>query len=170
MRGGNGMKYAGVVLCGLIFISGCGRMTKIPQGEKMVRQVFTVELSKDAIYDRALEWCAKKYVSLNDAIVIKDREKGKIIGKGMGKYSEYFNFLVDRRFGYNFTIEVKEHKYRVTFDNFIVYYNERDIRAGAAEYEFETNKIRNELVPLLENLRDFISRGVSEEKKIEEEW
>ena len=159
------------LIVGLIFFLGCGRLVKVPEKERMIQQVFKVQLSKDEIYDRALEWCAKKYVSINDAVVVKDREKGKIIGKGMGKYSEYFDFLVDRQFGYTFTIEARENKYRVTFGNYIVYYNEREHRSGPAEYKFEINKINKELGKLFDTIREFVSSGVAgTDKKKEEEW
>jgi len=164
------MKYVNMILFGLIVFSGCTKFVKATEQERMLRQVVEIQLSKDVIYDRALEWCAKKFGSLNDAIVVKDREKGKIISKGTGKYSEYLDFLVDRQFGYTLVIEIKENRYRVTFDNFIVNYNERDLRSNPAEYQFETAKIRAQLEKFLESLRDYISRGVSVDTKKEEEW
>ena len=164
------MKYMNMVLLGLIVFSGCNKFVKASEHERMIRQVFTIQLSRDMIFDRALEWCAKKYGSINDVIIVKDREKGKIISKGTGKYSEYLDFLVDRQFGYTLIIEIKENRYRVTFDNFIVNYNERDLRSNPAEYQFEIDKIKVQLEKLSENLRDYISRGVSGEMKKEEEW
>jgi len=136
----------------------------------MIQQVFTVQLSRDGIFDRALEWCAKKTVPGKEAVIMKDREKGKIIARGSAKYSEFFDFLVDRRFGYTLTIEVKESRYRVTFDNFTVEYNERDLKSAPAEFQLEIDKIKTELGKTAEDLRDYISRDVKEETKKEEEW
>ena len=39
-------------------------------------------VSKDALYDRALEWMAKTYQSANDVVQIKDKEQGKLLAKG----------------------------------------------------------------------------------------
>jgi len=165
------MKYFAWVCIGLMAMAGCGRLVKVPEKERMVRQVVDIRLPKNEIYDRALEWCAKKLVNVNDDIVVKDREKGKIIAKGTGKYSEYFDFLVDRQFSYNLTIEARENRYRVTFDNFIVYYDERQIRSSPMEYKFEIDKIRKKLDGLTVGLREYVSRGVAEnEEKKEEEW
>lgn len=167
------MKLLPLVMLTIIALSGCGRLTRVPESDRMVRQVFTVQLSQDELFERALEWCAKKFVSINDAVVVKNKEKGKIIARGTGKYSEYFDFLVDREFSYNVTIEIKDGRYRVTFDNFIVYYDERQLKSSPATYQFEITKMRKTLDKLMEDLRDYIARGSTEkkgEKKQEEEW
>ncbi|OHD65721.1 MAG: hypothetical protein A2176_13890 [Spirochaetes bacterium RBG_13_51_14] len=165
------MKYIHLICIGVIALYGCGRLVKVQDQERMIRQVFSVKLSKDEIFDRTLDWCAKKFVTVNDAIVVKDKEKGKIIGKGVGKYSEYFDFLVDREFSYTITIEIKDNRYRVTFDNFVVYYDERQLTASRAEFKFEINKIRKQLEKNMEDLRDYVSSGAAEkEQKKVEEW
>ncbi len=164
------MKYMIIILSGLIIFAGCGRFVKIPEQDRMVRQIFTVPLSRDEIFDRALEWCVKKIAPAKGAAMVRDREKGKIIAKGSAKYSEFFDFLVDRKFGYVLTIEVKEGRYRVTFDNFAVEYNERELKSNQAEYQLEIDKIKTVLAKTAEDLRDFISREVKQEIKKEEEW
>ncbi|MBN2159860.1 MAG: DUF4468 domain-containing protein [Spirochaetes bacterium] len=165
------MKFLCPAVAVIVALSGCGRLIKVPEQERVIRQVFEVSSTKSEIYDRALEWCAKKLATVNDSIIVKDRGKGKIIGRGTGKYSEYFNFLVDREFSYNITIETKDNRFRVTFDNFIVYYDERQLKSTTAEFKFEIDKIRGKLEPLMENLRDYVSRGVkkNEDKKEEKE-
>jgi hypothetical protein len=171
VKGGFVMKYIAGMLIGLALLSGCGQLVKVPEKERMIRQVFEVQLPKNEIYDRALDWCAKKLVNVNDDIVVKDRDKGKIIAKGTGKYSEYFDFLVDRQFSYNLTIEIKDQRYRVTFDNFIVYYDERQIRSSPMEFRTEIDKIRKKMNGLMDSLREYVSRGVAgKEEKKEEEW
>lgn len=155
----------------ILILPGCGRMVKVPDQERMIRQVYSVGLTKDGIYDRALEWCANKLASVNDDIVVKDKEKGRIIAKGTGKYSEYFDFLVDREFSYTITIEAKDGRYRVTYDNFIVYYDERQLKSSKAEFKFEINKIKKQIDKLLVDLRDYVSGGMAEKEiKKEEEW
>ncbi len=156
----------------LLILPGCGRLVKVPDQERMIRQVYSIGLTRAEIYDRALEWCAKKLASVNDDIIVKDREKGRIIARGTGKYSEYFDFLVDREFSYTITIEAKDGRYRVTYDNFIVYYDERQLKSSKAEFKFEINKIRKQIDKLMEDLRDYVSSGASEKdiKKEEEAW
>jgi hypothetical protein len=168
------MRYTTLILAVVLLLPGCGRLVKVSDQDQMIRQIFTVELHRNDIYDRSLEWCARKLASVNDDIVVKDREKGRIIGKGTGKYSEYFDFLVDRQFSYTITIDIKEGRYRVTFDNFVVYYDERQIKASKAEFKFEIGKIRKQIDKLMEELRDYVSKGTTEKEKEtikkEEEW
>lgn len=164
------INYLACLLAGLTLLGGCS-LVKIPENERMIRQVVDVQLPKNEIFDRALDWCAKKLVNVNDDIVVKDRDKGKIIAKATGKYSEYFDFLVDRQFSYNITIEVKDNRYRVTLDNFIVYYDERQIRSSPMEYKSEFGKMRKRMSGLIDNLREYVSRGViDKDQKKEEEW
>jgi hypothetical protein len=166
------MKYLTIVILCIIALSGCGRLVKVPEQERIVRKVLEVQLPRDAIYDRALEWCAKKLANVNDDIVVKDKENGKIIAKGTGKYSEYFDFLVDREFSYNITIEVKDNRYRVTFDNFTIYYDERQIKSSQAEYKFEIDQMSKKMNKLMDDLRDYVSRGAVEKdtQKKDQEW
>jgi hypothetical protein len=166
------MKHVTLFILCAVALFGCGRLVKVPEQERMVRKVFEVQLSKNAIYDRALEWCAKKLSNVNDDIVVKDKENGKIIAKGTGKYSEYFDFLVDREFSYNVTIEVKDTRYRVTFDNFTIYYDERQMKSSQAEYKFEIDQMSKKLNKLMDDLRDYVSRGAiqKEKQKKDEEW
>lgn len=161
-----------LLVIAMLFLPGCGRMVKVPDQERVIRQVYSVSLARDEIYDRALEWCAKKLANVNDDIVVKDKEKGRIIARGTGKYSEYFDFLVDRQFSYSVTIEARDGRYRATFDNFIVYYDERQLKSSKAEFKFEINKIRKQIDKLLEDLRDYVTKGVKEKetRKEEEEW
>jgi hypothetical protein len=168
------MRYASIIVIMFMALPGCGRMVKVPDQERLIRQVYTVEMSRNEIYDRALEWCAKKLAGTSDDIVVRDREKGKIIGKGTGKYSEYFDFLVDREFSYNLTIEIKDGRYRVTYDNFTVYYDERQVKSSKAEFKFELNKIGKQVGKLMEDLHNYVAGGASgKEKDVnkkEEEW
>jgi hypothetical protein len=161
-----------VMVTVILLLPGCGRMVKVPDQERMIRQVYSVGLNKDEIYNRALEWCAKNLSSVNDDIIVKDKEKGKIIAKGTGKYSEYFDFLVDREFSFNISIEARDGRYRVTYDNFIVYYDERQLKSSRAEFKFEINKIKKQIDRQIEALRDYVARGTTEKeiKKEEEEW
>ncbi|TFH40621.1 MAG: DUF4468 domain-containing protein [Chrysiogenales bacterium] len=166
------MKRIHLLMIGVIVLSGCGRLVKVQENERTIRQVFSVQLSKDEIYDRSLEWSAKRLSRVNDDIVVKDREKGMIIARGTGVYSEYFDFLVDREFSYTLMIEAREGRYRITFDNFVVYYDERQLKSSTAIFKFEINKIRKQLDRLSDDLREYLAGKTADRKDegVEEEW
>lgn len=166
------MKNISLLLIGVIVMTGCGRMTRVPEEKRAIRKVFDVKLPKKEIYSRALEWCAKRFADVKEDVVVRDAEKGTIIARGTGKYSEYFDLLVDREFSYSMTIETKDNRYRVTFDNFTVYYDERQMKSGKAGYRFELDKIGKKLEKDMEGLREYITRGAAEKEKpkSDEEW
>ncbi|MBN1498043.1 MAG: DUF4468 domain-containing protein [Spirochaetes bacterium] len=167
------MKHISLLLMGIILMSGCGRMTRVPEDKRAIRKVFEVNLPRKEIYSRALEWCAKRFSDVKEDIVVRDAEKGTIIARGVGKYSEYFDLLVDREFSYSMTVETKDTRYRVTFDNFTVYYDERQMKSGKAEYRFELDKIAKKLERDMNGLHEYISRGATGEKdkqKSGEDW
>ena len=52
--------------------------------------IITVEgVEKDVLFDRIQEWFVKTYNSANDVIQIKDKENGKIMGKGVFSVNYY---------------------------------------------------------------------------------
>ena len=167
------MKWTLLLVLPMIALSGCGRLVKVPEDERMLRRVTAVALSKEEIYDRALEWCAKNLSRARDDIVVKDREGGRIVARGTGTYSEYFDFLVDREFTYSVTVEAREGRYRVTFENFVVYYDERQLKSSDASFRFEVERIRKKLEKLMADLEGYVAKGaasVGGEKPAEEEW
>lgn len=166
------MKHISLLLIGIIALSGCGRMTRVPEENRAIRKVFDVNLPKKEIYARSLEWCAKRFADVKEDVIVRDADKGTIIARGTGKYSEYFDILLDREFSYSMTIETKDKRYRVTFDNFTVYYDERQMKSGKAEYRFELDKISKKLEKDMDGLREYVSRGAveKEKQKGDEEW
>jgi hypothetical protein len=146
------MKPAILMLAITFAFLSCGRLVKLAENERKIQKIYNVELSADQIYDTSLEWLTTKFSSRDEYIDYRDKNKKKIMGRGIGKYSEYFNFLVDRQFGYLIIIEAKDGKFRVTFDNFTVYYDERSAAPRPAVYKFELDSIRSRLEPMMEEL------------------
>ncbi len=153
----------------------CGRLTLVDQKDRAIQQVYKAPLTADQIYDRTLEWLARNLPSRGDSIEIKDRSRKKIIARGSGKYSEYLNFFVDRQFTYTVVIEMKEGKYRVTFENLVVYYEEREVKSSPARYKFEIDNIRKKLVKVADEMHAFVLRGADDwnpekEKSGQDDW
>lgn len=99
-------------------ISGCA-VTKqapvAPPDDLTLQEVHEIALSKDAIFARSLEWMAQTFVDSTQAIELRDKENGKIIGKGM---TEFYNGEMPTPCRFTIMIEAKDNKYRVTYSNF----------------------------------------------------
>lgn len=171
------MKPILAALALIAVMTGCSRVIVLPEQDRMIRRVYDVKLSADDIYTRSLDWLASNLTTTRDSIEVKDKDRRKIIGRGSGKYSEYFNFFVDRQFGYTVTIEARDNRYRLTYDNFVVYYEEREVKPSPARYKFEINKIRARLEKNADDLYQYMQKGVPKEgekdsgkKEDEEKW
>jgi len=99
-------------------ISGCA-VTKqapvVPPEELTLQEVHEITLSKDAIFARSLEWMVRAFVDSSQVIELRDKENGKIIGKGM---TEFYNGEMPTPCRFTMMIEAKNNKYRVTYSNF----------------------------------------------------
>jgi len=47
-----------------------------------MQKVHEIDLTKNEIYDLSLEWMARTFFDNKEVVEIKDKENGKIIGKG----------------------------------------------------------------------------------------
>lgn len=78
--------------------------------------VFTFDkMKKDILFDKSLEWAAETFVSSNDVIQLKDKQGGKIMGRGSGAFPD---IVCSRKYLYGLKIEIKDEKVRLTFDNY----------------------------------------------------
>ncbi len=112
-------KYLNVLLAATFFLmSGCA-MTKpapvVSPEELTLQEVHEINLSKDAIFTKSLEWMAQAFAYSTQVIELQDKENGKIIGKGM---TEFYNGDMPTPCRFTMTIEAKDKKYRVTYSNF----------------------------------------------------
>ena len=144
--------YRLLLLFSLVFIF-CASQTRIQNPEQLnYQQVYEVTLTKDVIYDKALEWMARTYGSSKEVIELQDKELGKIIGKGITqiKYP-----LATIPCEYTIIVEAKDNKFRVTFETFIVTYLSGERRL--IMYEQNWTQIQPELQKIAQSLYTFIS-------------
>lgn len=137
----------------LLFI-GCTSLREVSKEERIVQKVYEISgLTQRQIYDKAAEWMAKTYVSSKEVIQLKDPVNGKIIGKGVTSFT---NIMVSIPCEYTISIESKDGRVRVTFENFVglwgQYHNER---RPVVEEGF-INEIKSNLEATAESLLNFL--------------
>jgi len=164
------MKKAVVLITVMFLAAGCARLQVVPDQERMIRSVYSLNLAKEKIYGKSLEWMVKKFVSARDSIDIRDDKNFRLVGRGSGYYSEYFDFLVDRRFSYTMTIEIKDGRYRVTYDNLYLYYEERVVQYVPAKYRHELESIKKALDAQMKDLYGFVTTDGRPAEKKDENW
>jgi len=127
------------------------------ESERTLQRVIEVPaLTKKQIYDKALEWMAKTFVSANEVIQLKDPDNGKIIGRGI---TEFTNGMTTIPCEYSITIETKDGKCRVTCDQFIglwgVYHTDR----SPLRYADHVYAVRENLANLIDGLDIFLKNN-----------
>jgi hypothetical protein len=127
-------------------------MTVVPQEERSVQQVREVRLSKDQIFDKSLEWMAQTFVDSKAVIELKDKDSGKIIGKGVTKFR---NAVVDVPCRFTLILEAKDGKYRTTYSNFTGLWN--DGSSSLLEYKSQIDDVKRNLAAIDASLYEYLS-------------
>jgi len=143
-----------LIICLTLFSCTPSRETSL--SERTLQRVIDLPgLTQKQIYDKALEWMAKKYVSANEVIQLKDPDNGKIIGKGI---TDFTNYTATIPCEYSITIETKDGKCRVTCDQFIGLWGEYKGRSPIL-YENHVYEVRTNLANLIDNLSVFLKNN-----------
>jgi len=90
--------------------------------EMTLRVVYETDIEKGKVFDLSLEWLAKTFTSSKKVIEYQDRAAGKIIGNGSISYpmGKAMGTTVSIPWYFTFSIEIKESRYRLVFENYRV--------------------------------------------------
>jgi hypothetical protein len=146
-----------VIALTTILLTACaGMMTIVPQEERSLQLVREIRLSKDQIFDKSLEWMAQTFVDSKSVIELKDRDNGKIIGKGVTKFRNAVVYVPCR---FTLILEVKDGKYRTTFTNFTGLWN--DGSSSLLEYKSQIDDVKASLVLINASLYEYLKNSNS---------
>jgi hypothetical protein len=111
------------MLC--LSILGADKLPDLPRNEKgevAFQGVVLVEgASKAELRSRARAWIATTYRSANDVVQLDDVDAGTIIVKGnLGSIWKCWGAMREDHFRHTLTLEIKDGRYRYTFDAFSV--------------------------------------------------
>ena len=100
-----------------LLVSCAGTLTTAPKDIKY-QQVIEVTGGKDTLFTKSLQWLAKTYTDSKEVIEYQDKEAGQIIGRGATQvlYNPTGIAPIYLNIRYAITIEVKENRARITFD------------------------------------------------------
>lgn len=142
----------------LFLLAGCAEMMGniVPPQERALEMVHEVPLKKDEIFNRSLEWMAKTFVDSKEVIELKDKESGKIIGKGIVTFTNMGMATIPCR--YTLTIEAKDGKYRASFENLTAMWGSEGGGANPQplEYDSHINQVKPKLTALDADLNAFL--------------
>lgn len=156
--------------CLLLFLSlttlaSCAQWAIPPESpieERSLQKVHEIKLSKNEIYDRALEWMAQTFVDSKAVIELKDKENGKIIGKGMSSFNvDSGLILVPIPCRFTLILEAKDNKYRTTYDNFTGMWGKYHNEPIPLKHKPHIDSIKNVMIELDKSLYDYLNKAKS---------
>jgi len=132
----------------LIVFCGCASMMQtIPVEERQLIKIYEVPgTSKSEIYQKAISWVAKSFVDSKAVIEVQDKEAGTIIGKGIVRFKVGGAVTVPCRF--TLTINIKDDKYRVSFEDLTAMWGTYENKPRPLELESERGYIEQVLTTL----------------------
>ena len=112
--------YSFACILSVVAFASCGSMPITPIEDQSMQKVHSIALTKNEIYDISLEWMAQLLTDYSEVFELKDKDNGKIIGKGIvsfyGKVTWGWQIIPCR---VTMIVEAKDNTYRTTYTNFI---------------------------------------------------
>ena len=173
MKFRNEVKLLFVFILVIIFCINCTQeayLTKLEKplspDELSLKIVKEINLDKNRIFDLSLEWMAKTFVSSKAVIEYQDKNSGKIIGKGQISYTlKSMGLSVPIPCNFTLSIESKDNKYRMIFDNFLIGTGKTPISGLYEQEKDQLEIIKSKLRVLSDDLNQYL---LNADKK--EDW
>jgi hypothetical protein len=151
-----------VCILSVIALASCATAPIAPIEDRSMQKVHEIDLTKNEIYDISLEWMARTFFDSKEVIELKDKDNGKIIGKGIigfrGKIG-WFSANIPCRF--TLIVEAKDNKYRATYHNFVVLKGENQTRPEPLEQKEYVDAVKTKLGLIDDDLYSYLSKSKS---------
>jgi len=158
----NKITYYFVCILSVISLASCASMPIAPIEDRSMQKVHDIDLTKIQIYDISLEWMARTFFDNKEVIEIKDKENGKIIGKGITTFKGkigWFSANIPCRF--TLIVEAKDNKYRTTYNNFVALYGENQTRPEPLEQKEYVDAVKAKLTAVDDDLFNYLKKSKS---------
>jgi len=155
------MRYFVCILSVSAFAS-CASMPKAPIEDRSAQKVHDIDLTKNEVYDISLEWMARTFFDSKEVIELKDKDNGKIIGKGITTFKGkigWFSSIIPCRF--TLIIEAKDNKYRTTYTNFVGLWGENQSRPEPLEQKAYVDAVKAKLAIIDDDLYGYLKKSKS---------
>lgn len=123
---------------------------------KSFTYIHTAQLNKKDLYNKIMVWMAKTYNSAKDVIQLQNPESGQIIGKGV---TSFLNIVVEIPCEYTISIDIKDKKYRVIFEQFTALWGEHHNMPQPVDTDMYLEQLEKKMKYLSDNLDSFINEN-----------
>jgi hypothetical protein len=144
----------------VIALASCASMPVAPMEDRSMQYVHDVDLTKNEIYDISLDWMARTFFDTKEVIELKDKEDGKIIGKGITFFRGKIGwFSADIPCRFTMIIEAKDNKYRTTYNNFVGLWGENYSRPEPIEQKAYVDAVKAKLAVIDGDLYSYLKKS-----------
>ena len=154
------MKTISVIMILLFLLTGCSRLKEVKENERTFQMIYEVPgLTKKQIHDKSAEWMAITFVSSKAVIEINNPESGKIVGNGRTYFT---NVVANIPCTYTISIDSKDGRFRITFDNYIAQWGiHQERRLPLVERAF-VDEVNHQFLEMAENLNKYMKESKSD--------
>ncbi len=153
-------KILGVSILFAMFFILTSCYEEVKPEERNAQYIQDIKMPKKELYKKILEWMAKSYNSSKEVIQLQDEESGQIIGKGI---TSFVNVMVEIPCEYTITIDIKDNKYRLTFDNFIGLWGQFHQDRQPLIYKEYIDDVKKNIKIIADNLYKFLQNKESKD-------
>jgi len=127
-----------------------------------MQKVHAIDLTKNEIYDISLEWMARTFTDSREGIELKDKDNGKIIGKGITRFRGKVG-LGSANVLCRFTlfVEAKDNTYRATYNNLVGLWGESYSRPEPLEQKEYVDAVKANLAIVDDELYNYLKNHKS---------
>ena len=151
-----------VCILSVVAFASCASMPVAPMEDRSMQKVHDIDLTKNEIYDKSLEWMAQTLSGSREVIELKDKDSGKIIGKGItsfrGKIGIGSTNVLCR---FTLIVEAKDNKYRTTYNNFVGLWGESYSRPEPLEQKIYVDAVKAKLAIIDDDLYSYLKKSKS---------
>lgn len=146
----------------VIAFASCGSMPVAPVEDLSLQRVHDMDLTRNEIYDLSLEWMAKTFFDTREVIELKDKENGKVIGKGLTSFRGKVGwFSADVPCRFTLIVEAKDNRYRTTYTNFVGLWGESQTRAEPLVQKKYVDAVKAKITLLDDDLYGYLMKSKS---------
>ena len=122
-----------------LLLVGCETIADLPPEERKVQMVHEVPMAdKATLYVRALEWVSSSFRSSKAVIDMQDKDAGIIVAKGIIPNGAHDAFGVRYDVRITIKLEIKDGRYRATYDTFTMIFGHAGEREASPGTEHDS--------------------------------
>jgi hypothetical protein len=157
-----GSMHSFICILSVVAFASCASAPVAPIEDRSMQKVHEIGLTKNEIYDLSLEWMPQGLLDSSELIEYKDKDKGKIIAKGLTSFKGRVTFgseMIPCRF--TMILEARDNTYRTTYTNFIGRWGKSYIKAKPVEEKEYIDAVKAKLAIVDDSLYKYLNKHKS---------